>query len=385
MTVAAVMAAAVLLVVAGCAEAPSRAGRAAPDGSLPPPRPLATGAYQVGAYYFPGWPTRAKWQVLDRFPERMPLLGYYREGDPTVMDWQITWAVEHGISFFVFDWYWDRGARQLEHALHDGYLRARFRPYMKFCLLWANHNPPGSSSEADLGALVDHWIARYFREPDYLALDGRPVVIVFTPTRLRRDLGSEGVARSIREMRRRVTAAGFPGLFLLGAATDDPDALAALVREGYDASTGYNYPRAGMSDPGARTAPYADAVDGYERTWYSIAARGVPHVPVTEPGWDSRPWDGDAKALVRTGRTPARFREMLARARAFTDRHPVAGARKLVLVEAWNEYGEGAVIEPHRQWGFAYLEAVRDVFGNRRDRHRDLTPGDLGVTVDRAP
>ena len=51
--------------------------------------------------------------MLDAFPERTPLLGYYREGDPSVMDWQIKWVVEHGISFFAFDWYWDRGRRQL--------------------------------------------------------------------------------------------------------------------------------------------------------------------------------------------------------------------------------------------------------------------------------
>ena len=124
------------------------ASRQAPGVSLGPPLPAGAAAcrdrqYQVGAYYFPGWPTLDKWKVLDPFPERMPLLGYYREGDPAVMDWQIKWAVEHGVSFFAFDWYWDRGRRQLEHALHDGYLHARFRRFLKFCLLWANHNPPG--------------------------------------------------------------------------------------------------------------------------------------------------------------------------------------------------------------------------------------------------
>ena len=51
----------------------------------------------------------------------------------------------------------------------------------------------------------------------------------------------------------------------------------------------------------------------------------------------------------------------------------------------WNEYGEGAAIEPHREWGIAYLDAVRDVFGASRGRHRDLTPGDLGLAVPTAP
>ena len=39
------------------------------------------------------------------------------------------------------------------------------------------------------------------------------------------------------------------------------------------------------------------------------------------------------------------------------------------------------MIEPHREWGFGYLDAVRDVFAVSRGRHRDLTPGDLGLTV----
>jgi hypothetical protein len=352
---------------------------------IPQPRPASTGRYQIGAYYFPGWPSQEKWRVLDAFPERRPLLGDYAEGDPAVMDWQITWAVEHGISFFAFDWYWDRGQRQLEHALHDGYFKASFRSLLKFCLLWANHNPPGSSSEADLLAVVDFWVTNYFWRPEYLTLDGKPVMIVFEPRRLRADMGSEAVAIALRRMRARAVEAGLPGLFLLATVDDKPEELARLKAEGYDAGTGYNYPRAGMIDRTALRGSYDDMVDGYERIWTEVARAGIlDYVPVTEPGWDSRPWHGDG-ALVRTGRTPDKFRDLLARARAFVDRHPVAGGKKLVLIEAWNEYGEGEVIEPHREWGFAYLDAIRSVFVEGRGAHRDVVPEDLGLSVPRAP
>jgi len=372
---------AILALASGCAPAAPPAGAA----DVPPPRPVSTAPYLVGAYYFPGWPTLEKWKVLDGFPERMPALGYYREGDPAVMDWHIRWAVEHGVSFFAFDWYWDRGRRQLEHALHDGFFRAHWRSSIKFCLLWANHNPPGSSSEADLLTLTDFWIDRYFRHPAYLAFDGKPVVIVFSPRRLRQDLGSDGVRAAFARMRERATAAGLPGLYLMGATREHRAGLLALAHEGYDAATGYNYPRAGMADEGARSAPYADVVRGYEEIWYTIATeRLIDYAPVTEPGWDSRPWHGDT-ALVRTGRDPRQFEDMLRRARAFTDRYPLAGGRKVVLIEAWNEFGEGAAIEPHREWGFAYLDAVRRVFSGARAPHRDLVPGDLGLAVPRAP
>src|SRR5262249_682184 len=163
--------------------------------------------------------------------------------------------------------------------------------------------------EADLLALVDHWIARYFLRPEYLRFDGRPVIIVFSPRRLREDMGSDAVRAAFERMRERARAAGLAGLYLLGATRHTAAPLPAIRREGYDAATGYNYPRAGMADDGARAAPYTLAVDGYEQIWYSIAAqRTIDYAPVTEPGWDSRPWHG-ADALVRTGRDPARFRE----------------------------------------------------------------------------
>jgi hypothetical protein len=166
---------------------------------------------------------------------------------------------------------------------------------------------------------------------------------------------------------------------------DDPDRVAALHAEGYDAGTGYNYPRAGMADEAARRAPYADAVVGYEKIWTAVARTSlIDYVPVADPGWDSRPWEGD-KALVRTGRTPDKFRDMLERARAFVDRHSVAGGKKLVLIEAWNEYGEGAAIEPHREWGFRYLDAVRSVFASHAGPHRDVRPEDVQLEVPQVP
>jgi hypothetical protein len=100
----------VLTVLVGAWGPVPRRPAPSPSVELPPPQPIATGRYQVGAYDFPGWPTYEKWRVLNAFPERVPLLGYYQEGDPAVMNWQIKWAVEHGISFFVFDWYWDLDA-----------------------------------------------------------------------------------------------------------------------------------------------------------------------------------------------------------------------------------------------------------------------------------
>ncbi len=88
---------------------------------VPKPVPLVT-PYEAGIYYFPGWWDAQRWRPIKEW-FRKPLLGYYAEGDPEVMDWQIKWAVERGATFWLFDWYWSQGHRSLEHGLHDALLQ----------------------------------------------------------------------------------------------------------------------------------------------------------------------------------------------------------------------------------------------------------------------
>jgi hypothetical protein len=50
----------------------------------------------------------------------------------------------------------------------------------------------------------------------------------------------------------------------------------------------------------------------------------------------------------------------------------------MVLLDNWNEFGEGHYIAPHRQYGFGYLDAVRAAFTEAPPAHTDLVPEDVG-------
>ena len=345
---------------------------------VPEPHPVR-GPIEVGAYYFPGWNTASRWQPIQRFPERRPVLGWYREGDPEVADWHIKWAVEHGITFFAYDWYWSQGTRFLEHALHDGYFQARYRHLLKFCLLWANHNPPQTSSLEDCLAVTRYWIENYFRRPEHLTFDGKPVVIIFSTDRLTADLGSDGVKRAFDAMRAECQRAGLPGLYLIACVGDVGGARRAAL-EGYDAVTAYNWPHLGMTGEGM-FAPYATLVPAYRRQWEHLLAESpIPLTPLPiSGGWDSRPWHGENN-LVRFGRTPQLFEQHLRDAKAVIAlEKPNPRLAPAVLVEAWNEWGEGSYIEPQAEFGFGYLDAIRRVFTDAPEPHTDLTPADVGL------
>ena len=346
---------------------------------VPEPQPADTGDYLVGAYYFPGWYSYDRWAVLDNFPDRKPILGYYREGVPEIVDWQINWALSHGISYFIYDWYWNKGTRQLEHALHDAFLNSRYQDRFKFCLLWANHNPRGTSSEQDLMDVTKYWIENYFHHPNYLKLEGKNVMVIFSPNRLTEDMGADAVKAAFPKMRKMCEDAGVGGLYLVACTYPGPEKIKELQHEGYDALSGYNYPYANTK--GQVRAPYQWMVEGYKDFWTQIAdAATIPYIPVCEAGWDARPWHGH-KSVVRTGKSPYLWETMLENAKAFVDdsNHKLPAGKKMVFLEAWNEYGEGDYIEPHAQYGFDYLAAVRNVFAPESKEPIIVVPKDVDM------
>ena len=345
---------------------------------VPKPQP-AKSDYQVGAYYFPGWQTAARWLPIKSYPEREPLLGWYREGDPEVADWQIKWAVEHGISFFLYDWYWDRGSRHLEHGIHDALFHAHYQNLIKFCLLYANHNHPGSHSAEDFEQIAQYWIDNYFRRPNYLRVNGKPVVVMFAPMNPARDMGVEAVRRAFSQMREQCRAAGVGGIYFVACMPPNTGLLPQLKTMGYDAVSAYNWPSVNMTaaERQANRAPFATCIEGYATEWRDIAAAGILKlIPPVCGGWDARPWHGEG-TLVRTGRTPELFKRHLMDCKQFLDAQEPKS--NMLFVEAWNEWGEGSYIEPHREFGFGYLEAIRQVFAPDSPKPEELAPADIGL------
>jgi len=86
--------------------------------------------------------------------------------------------------------------------------------------------------------------------PEYFTVDGKPVVIIFSPRRLTEDLGSEGVWKAFEAMRQECVNHGLKGLYLVACVANAGQAQMA-AREGYDAVSAYNWPALGMK-PGER-------------------------------------------------------------------------------------------------------------------------------------
>ena len=97
----------------------------------------------------------------------------------------------------------------------------------------------------------------------------------------------------------------------------------------------------------------------------------MPYVP---SGWDPRPWKDPRPSFELP--TREQWTAALQKAKAALDTYPNLGVRygagqrqKMLLIYAWNEFGEGGMVAPTKGDGTMMLEGIEQVFGEGKN-HR---------------
>ena len=225
-------------------------------------------------------------------------------------------------------------------------------------------------------------MTRDFLQPDYLRIGGRPLLVILDTTLFRQQQGgTAGVNAALATLQNAAHQHGLPGVFVVGGRYTDylnadcfPGCVGTdggptgLAQEGYDGLTEYAY--TGVLAPIDGPRPYSDVVTAKELNWEQFAQKSpVPYIPSIMDGWDPRPWDERPYGhLFWFVRTPAEVGGFLRDAIAWVDAHPTmriepAPAPPLVLVEAWNELGEGGYLLPTDADGYRYGQALAGAFG----------------------
>lgn len=347
---------------------------------IPPPKRLErNGRLLVGAHYFPGWEPDLPqmWSQLKKHPERTPALGFYDQSNPEVADWETKWAVEHGVDFFIYCWYRSSQGGPVEQKLGsaiEARNKSRFKNLMKYTIMWENQNrgKAGVADESDLmNNLLPYWINHYFKGDNYLKIDNKPVLFIYRPEFLVDDLGGEAQVRAaFDKMRKACRDAGFSGLWLLGEYRGkDPEHLRLMKRLGLDYTFAYCWYVGNSPDP-------QQAIDTQMVSIRRTQDMGIiPQVVTVSQGWSGWRDEGSIWAIP-----PFIFETLLRQAKAFVETLPkdeLSG--QMLLLDNWNEWGEGHYLEPCTEYGFGYLDAIRRVFLNAPASHQDLIPEDIGM------
>ena len=286
-------------------------------------------------------------------------------------------AADHGIDVFIFDWYWFDEGPALELALDKGFFGAPNNNRLKFSLMWANHSPV---TPATFDVLTDHVIKNYFHHPSHWTLDGRPFFSIYELHTLIKGLGGlEPTREALQRFRDKTKAAGFPDLHLnaiLWCLRSPPGQTPRMSSEelasffGFDSVTSYVW---GHHTP-LRDFPqtsYQSLIDKVVQHWQQAVKKFGIYFPNVSMGWDPSPRADQSKPYVNkgypfsptmSGNTPQTFKESLTRVKQFLDQRPPD--QRIFTINNWNEWTEGNYLEPDTIHGMAYLEAIKEVFGN---------------------
>lgn len=365
-------------------------GRAA----LPEPMPATLVAFYLPQFHtfaendawwgkgFTEWRnvTRALPQFEGHVQPRLPAdLGFYDLRNPQVMRDQARLAAEYGVGAFCFYFYWFSGRTLMEVPLRQWLDDASIE--LPFCLCWANENwarrwdgrdhdiliAQQHSAEDDL-AFIAH-VADYLRDRRALKVDGKPMLLVYRPHLLP---DARATATRWRSWCRDNGIGEIHLAYVQGFERPDPRDI------GFDAAVEFPPNMSNPRDIGGQQRLLNPDFRGDVRDWRELAddmgSRPLPAYtlyPGVNPGWDNEA-RRSGKGRIYLHASPRGYRDWLART-IHQRLKGVPANQRMVFINAWNEWAEGAVLEPDARLGHAWLEATRQA----------LQPQPLGGTVAR--
>jgi lipopolysaccharide biosynthesis protein len=303
-------------------------------------------------------------------------LGFYDLRLPDTREAQARLAGDHGLSGFCYYHYWFNGRRILERPFDE--VLASGSPDFPFCLCWANEpwtrRWDGRSgdflieqrySDADDRAHID-WLLRAFEDRRYLRVGGRPLFLVYRASFL------PDARRTTGTWREAAQRAGFGDLYLCRVESLTEEARVPPGEQGFDAAVEFQpdwttlvenrrtFARQALALPGriARLRRRNHVFD-YERVARLMMEKRPPEYrrhPCVMPGWDNSA-RRTREAYIFLNSKPAVYRDWLLHALQVARNN---APESLLFVNAWNEWGEGAHLEPCQQFGRAFLEATSE-------------------------
>jgi len=293
-------------------------------------------------------------------------LGFYDLNDIETITAQAKLAKHNGIDAFCFYYYWFNGRRLMEKPV-DLFVESDID--QQFCIMWANENWTRTWDGLENDVLIkqdyldedeDAFIAdtgRYMADERYVRIGNQPLFILYRPGLL------PDAKANIEQWRKKWTALlGVTPLVMMvqGFDQEDPRAFAldgAIEFPPHKVCAGLKNinDRCHLLDSNYQglVRDYSDVVNNALRE----PAPEFPLIKTVSPHWDN---DARREGLGMTihGSTPALYEKWLNGAMDFAIDHPVNG-ESVVLINAWNEWAEGAYLEPDVHYGHAYLNATK--------------------------
>jgi lipopolysaccharide biosynthesis protein len=330
------------------------------------------------------------------YQPRVPLKNnYYNLLDDEVKQWQIDLAKSYGIYGFCFYHYWFNGKLMLEKPIEQFLFNKKLD--LPFCLCWAN--PPWTKVWAKQGSVIlidqiygdeEQWekhfqyLLPYFMDKRYIKKDGEPLFIIYEPSQIPR------LKDLTNYLRKRIKEEGFPGFKLAYQYFQEPS-KDDMVRPYFDYDiefqpvTALNTMQSVVQQKRTRFLKTVNnlfyriagkaprdyllkkiRISDYDAVWGEILntiPKDEKSVPCAFTDWDNTPRHG-LRGRVFVGGSPDKFGKYMEQL-IYKTKHEYR--KDFLFITAWNEWAEGAYLEPDMRNGFRFLEALNKSISKNKD------------------
>ena len=299
-------------------------------------------------------------------------LGFYDLRLDIVLQDQAALASQYGIDGFCIWHYWFNQKPLLEKPLLN-MLNNRLYSF-PFCLAWANENWTrrwdGMENEVLMKQmygsdedLINHfnWLLPFFKDQRYLTVDGRPIFAIYRPADIPNIERMTGLWESLAKEK------GFEGIYFLAIAT-------SFNGLGNDKSKGFNgellfQPQFSLlidhlknrtwtsNDGKSIIIDYEDAVKIMDEENGKFLENDDDKFVTVLPGWDNASRRIGLQAFTLRNPSPITYENWL-RNEISRSRLKIDSKKKFIFINAWNEWGEGAHLEPDQKFHRKFLEAT---------------------------
>ena len=314
---------------------------------------------------------------------------YYDLTDISTMKWQIELAKKYGIYGFCFYHYWYNGHMLLEKPV-NAFLKDKSLD-LPFCICWANHDWTFSwvGKESTVIYSQDYrdkkewkkhfeYFCPFFKDDRYIRIDGRPLLVIYEPYKI---MEMNQILQYWNDLAKKE---GLPGLaFAYQSAFADMDN--SFDNSIYDFDIEYQPQYARVFSYQKKKLKFRSLLRAfndkflkldwnslrdkyktdvltkfdYDDLWEKILntppinSKSIPGAFVNV---DTTPRKHE-RGIVSIGMDPGKLEKYLESLIIKTKKEY---KKDMIFVYAWNEWAEGAYMEPDKRWGYRVLEAFRD-------------------------
>ncbi len=323
---------------------------------------------------------KAKPLFKRHYQPRVPLNNnYYNMMDYETRKWQAETAKKYGVYGFCYYHYWFNGKLLMEKPLED--LLEEKEIDLPFCLCWANEPwtrawdggdkdiimPQQYGDKADWKKHINYLI-KFFKDERYIKVDNKPMMVIYRTNNI------DDCDEMIQCWNNTCIENVFSGIYVVEEVNSFQFHPCCKMSEAYldfapwgvfwSRKTIYDY-----LDKFRKIIPKMRGIRNntfYDTSWKRIINRrydkeqNKQHYLGAFVGWDNTPRNPTNGLVCLGDSSPKAFGKFFSK----LYKKAINNNAEYIFINAWNEWAEGAYLEPDEKYGYGYLEQINTITNN---------------------